>query len=195
MMRVSVESRNWMTIMEPRKVSTLWNHVLKDMELAAGYVEQLYESDQNRSPPSSEASSKRVGQSSVAMRQNYLQGSTFGDNFLTNIDKLFSDSVDLFGKIEFKANSVLAAIVTLLLKNFTESLRLKTFSKNGYQQVQVDVEFIRIHFWKYCAEKTLNTLLEDIHASVHHRCPNPVAMEPSVIQNLVLKKSEQIPDA
>jgi hypothetical protein len=44
---------------------------------------------------------------------------------------------------EFKRNYVLNEIVKRTLKSFDESVRYLTFSKYGYQQIQVDTNYLQ----------------------------------------------------
>ena len=58
-------------------------------------------------------------------------------SLLTNIQKLFSERVDIFGPVEFSRTSVITGIVKIALKTLMECVRLKTFGKYGFQQLQV----------------------------------------------------------
>lgn len=72
---------------------------------------------------------------------------------MSNIDKLFSDNIEIFGAVEFKKASILTAIIKIVIKTTSESLRLCTFSRAGYQQIQVDLEFLRVHFWRFVTDE------------------------------------------
>ena len=99
---------------------------------------------------------------------------------MNNIDKLFSDSIEIFGAVEFKKASIVTAILKIIVKvphfvalffpksfgsnvclplclfvlqTSSESLRLCTFSRSGFQQIQVDIEFLRVHFWKFVTDE------------------------------------------
>ena len=45
--------------------------------------------------------------------------------------------------IDSNANSILTFISKIALKSFIESVRLCTFNRNGFQQIQVDVYYLR----------------------------------------------------
>ncbi len=42
MLRKSLETRNWVAMKEPRRVSKLWEQILEDMDILDGEVTQLY---------------------------------------------------------------------------------------------------------------------------------------------------------
>ena len=67
----------------------------------------------------------------------FLFSSTMDNSLLSNIQKLFSERVDVFGPVEFSRSSVLTGIIKITLKTLLECVRLKTFGKFGLQQLQV----------------------------------------------------------
>lgn len=103
------------------------------------------------------------------------------------IDSLFSEKVDIYGKIyPENRNGVLQAILKIILKTFMEIVRLRTFHRNGFQQIQVDVEFIRLNFWRFVSnEKQVNGFLDEIIQSTMGRSKDPVLMEFSVIEKIL----------
>lgn len=81
-----------------------------------------------------------------------------------------------------------------------ECVRLKTFSKYGLQQIQVDTHYLQLYLWRFVADEKYNRficfiivelirlfcslvhfLLDEILGSAVHRCLEPVLMEPSVV--------------
>lgn len=64
-----------------------------------------------------------------------------------------------------------------------ESVRLRTLSRFGLQQVQVDVHFLRTFLWSYVAdEQVLNVLLDEVVTSASVRCCDPELMEQRVVE-------------
>jgi hypothetical protein len=63
-----------------------------------------------------------------------------------------------------------------------ECVRLKTFSKYGLQQIQVDTHYLQLYLWRFVADENLvHFLLDEILGSAVHRCLEPILMEPSVV--------------
>lgn len=80
------------------------------------------------------------------------------------------------------------AIIKITLKTFIEITRLRTLSKSGYQQLQVDVEFARVQLWRLVAseEKLVNSMLDEVMAAAGARCTEPSAsMESSVVEKIL----------
>ena len=98
-------------------------------------------------------SSRTAGSRRGEASRGHAKVNPLGDQFLSNIDKLFSDNIEIFGAVEFKKASILTAIIKIIVKTTSESLRLCTFSRTGFQQIQVDIEFLRVHFWRFAADE------------------------------------------
>lgn len=79
--------------------------------------------------------------------------------------------------------SVLTGIIKISLKTLLECVRLRTFGRYGLQQVQVDCHFLQLYLWRFVADEELvHLLLDEVVASAALRCPDPVPMEPSVVE-------------
>lgn len=79
--------------------------------------------------------------------------------------------------------SVLTGIIKISLKTLLECVRLRTFGRFGLQQVQVDCHFLQLYLWRFVADEELvHLLLDEVVASAALRCPDPVPMEPSVVE-------------
>lgn len=68
---------------------------------------------------------------------------------MTNIQKLFAEKIEIFSPVEFSKISVLTGIVKITLKTLLECVRLKTFSKYGLQQIQVDCHYLQLYLWRF----------------------------------------------
>lgn len=69
------------------------------------------------------------------------------------------------------------------LQTLLESVRLRTFSRFGLQQVQVDAHYLRTYLWSYVAdEHVLNVLLDEVVTSASVRSIEPELMEQRVVE-------------
>lgn len=68
--------------------------------------------------------------------------------FMTNISKLFSDKIDIFSEVDASRASIMTGIIKIVLKTLLECVRLRTFSKYGLQQVQVDTHYLQMYLWR-----------------------------------------------
>jgi len=59
---------------------------------------------------------------------------------------LFSYKLQLFGRIEFDRAPILSAVVKLTIKTFLEYIRKSTFGKNGFKQIQINVNQLKSIF-------------------------------------------------
>jgi hypothetical protein len=190
MSRKSVETRDWMSVVEPRSVRSVMKRMVEDLTVIDGQVGDLYE-EGNRVERSSDSSrrtfstaSARQGKQATVSYNNY--SSNFIDqSLMSNIQKLFSEKMEIFSAVEFCKLSILTAIVKIALKSLVECVRMCTFSKYGLQQVQVDAFYLQMFLWKFVSDENLiHNLLDEVISSATARCIDPVLMEISVVEKI-----------
>ncbi|KAJ3117038.1 Vacuolar protein sorting-associated protein 51 [Phlyctochytrium bullatum] len=100
-----------------------------------------------------------------------------------DIGKLFVDKVDFYGPVPVSRCAILNAVARILLKTYCEELkyRLITLSRQKYQLVQVDAEYLRLSLVKpmFCVsedESVLVTLAEELVATAERRSVDPVSL-------------------
>ncbi|RWS28273.1 vacuolar protein sorting-associated protein 51-like protein [Leptotrombidium deliense] len=186
MIKKSVETRDWLSTVEPRSVRSVMKRVVEDISDIDAQVSQIYE-EGNRTDRSSESSKNRRNMSGVASKSfNKSNWSTYSagsldNSIISNIQKLFSEKIEIFSSVEFSKLSVVSGIIKIGLKTFLECVRLATFSRFGLQQVQVDAYYLQTHLWCFVTDENfVHSLLEEVLVSAVHRCLDPVMMEPSV---------------
>ncbi|KAG0173427.1 Vacuolar protein sorting-associated protein 51 [Apophysomyces sp. BC1034] len=74
------------------------------------------------------------------------------NDLMNNIDKLFADRVDIYGHTDPTPIGVCSGLVRVTLKAFHETVREMRLSSGTYQQLQFDVEYLRIYLWSYAGE-------------------------------------------
>ena len=103
----------------------------------------------------------------------------------SNIQKMFNERIEIFSAVEFSKVSILTGVVKIALKTLLECVRLRTFSRYGFQQIQVDCQYLNLYLWRFVSDENLVTfLLDEVMTSVVHRCFDPVPMENSVVDML-----------
>ncbi|KAK2496600.1 hypothetical protein MC885_004288, partial [Smutsia gigantea] len=174
MLRKSVETRDWLSTLEPRNVRAVMKRVVEDTTAIDVQVGLLYE-EGVRKAQSSDSSKRTFSVYSSSRQQgryapSYTPSAPMDTNLLSNIQKLFSERIDVFSPVEFN-------------KTLLECVRLRTFGRFGLQQVQVDCHFLQLYLWRFVADEELvHLLLDEVVASAALRCPDPVPMEPSVVE-------------
>uniref|UniRef100_A0A7E4VM06 Vacuolar protein sorting-associated protein 51 homolog n=1 Tax=Panagrellus redivivus TaxID=6233 RepID=A0A7E4VM06_PANRE len=114
------------------------------------------------------------------------------DNMSTSSWLIVSSSIYDF-VIDFKQESVLAAVIKIGLKSLVEHLRVNVYSRNGLQQMQVDCLFLRGKLWAHVSdEHVLNTLIDDIVSSVVIQCQQPVLLDPKVANEVCELSDKQM---
>ncbi|XP_077992479.1 vacuolar protein sorting-associated protein 51 homolog [Glandiceps talaboti] len=185
MLRKSVETRDWLNTIEPRNVRAVMKRVVEDITSIDSQVGFLYE-EGTRKAHSSDSSKRTFSYSAVRSKSrqvNYAPSNTMDTSLLSNIQKLFSERIEIFSAVEFSKVSVLTGIIKISLKTFLECVRLRTFGRFGLQQIQVDTHYLQLYLWRFVSDENLvHFLLDEIVGSAVHRCMDPVLMEASVIE-------------
>lgn len=184
MIRKSTDSRDWLTASEPRGVRPAIKRILEEITRVDSHAAQLYE-EGSRKDRSSDSSRRTHLSARMQQKSSWasLGPSQLDSSLLNNIQKLFSERIDLSGPVEANKVSIVMAIIKTCLKGFLECVRLKTFGKYGIQQVQVDCYYLQLFLWRFTSDENLvHSLLDEILSSSVQRCLEPVLMEPSVVE-------------
>eukprot|EP00850_Spirogloea_muscicola_P008006 SM000042S15273 [mRNA] locus=s42:26873:32783:+ [translate_table: standard] len=131
-----------------------------------------------------------------------------------DVAKLFAQKLELFKKLEdnqfvliclnisdtctlrlsdsrtvIPQASVVSTVVKLGLKSFQECVRLETFGKNGYRQIQLDMLYLRQPLRDCVDDSTVvDLLLDEVCAAAAERCFDPVPLDKSFAEAIVLDK-------
>ncbi|KAL7978338.1 hypothetical protein Chor_014877 [Crotalus horridus] len=167
MLRKSVETRDWISTIEPRNVRAVMKRVVEDATSIDVQVGLLYEEGVRKAQSSD--SSKRTF--SISRQQS---------RYAPSYTPRRIPSEFAHGGCPV---SVLTGIIKISLKTFLECVRLRTFGRFGLQQIQVDCYYLQLYLWRFVSDENLvHFLLDEIVGSTAHRCLDPVPMEQSVIE-------------
>jgi vacuolar protein sorting-associated protein 51 len=183
MIRRGVETPDWSVMKEPSDVRSAVELVAKEFYSFLREVSQVFplkEADTSNIPTT--ASQGDLSRYSLSTIQHLTGGP--------------KRTPIIGGIIEEDANSVLSGVTKIVLKSFVECVRLCTFNKYGYQQMQVDTSYMRIvleslHFDQ---ERLLERMLDDVSESTSWRCFEPVGMNAKVCVLADLLLFSHIPD-
>jgi len=208
MLRKSIMTTpSWLKVKEPRDVRV--GIVLDDITKMAQEINQVFSSPTASAATAGATSSPTPIQSlqpgttqprvrSPTPTSGYQPPSSAGGSVRknpsvgTNLGTLFDKKVNIFAPVDFNANSVIIGIINIGLKTMYECVRLRTFGRNGYQQIQVDLYFMKIVFWSIVGKNTtIDQLLDEVERSVVERCIDPIPMEQVIITKLCESKLEE----
>lgn len=187
MLSKSVETRDWLNTVEPRSVRAVMKRVVEEITCIDRQVGELYEegsrkarsSDSSRRTRFSSSHSKR----SLAFGRSWANSGGMNTSLASNIQKMFNEKIEIFSPVECSKISVLTGVVKIALKTLLECVRLRTFSRFGFQQMQVDGHYLNLYLWRFVSDENLVTfLLDEVMTSAVHRCCDPVPMEQSVVE-------------
>jgi hypothetical protein len=71
-----------------------------------------------------------------------------------------------------------------------EEIRLHTFGAKGFQQIQVDAEYLRLALSDFFHDKTmLNNLINQVLSSAYKRCVDPKPVDGKMLETLLSEAS------
>eukprot|EP01130_Rhizamoeba_saxonica_P002263 TRINITY_DN12103_c0_g1_i1.p1 TRINITY_DN12103_c0_g1~~TRINITY_DN12103_c0_g1_i1.p1 ORF type:complete len:693 (-),score=139.84 TRINITY_DN12103_c0_g1_i1:17-1843(-) len=169
MIRTAISTPNWLNRKEPRAVEMIIEMVLDEIRLLETHLSKLF--------PDNMASRVDRGR-----RSN-----------VSSTELQFLKQLQFFGNVEFNGNAVLSAIIKICLKTFLECVRLTTLSDHGFQQIQVNIYFMRNRLNETASEPVLNNLLDEIYTCASERSLDPIPLDDEIVSKIceeALQKSK-----
>ncbi|XP_004494421.1 vacuolar protein sorting-associated protein 51 homolog [Cicer arietinum] len=184
---------NWIKHKEPREVHMFVDLFLQELKVIGNEVKEIlpqgiqkhHRTDSNGSSALSRSNSlpeERLSRSNTqkGRSQQLLE---------THLAKLFKQKVEIFTKVEYTQESVIMTMVKLCLKSLQEYVRLQTFNRSGFQQIQLDIQFLRTPLKEIVEdEATMDFLLDEVIVAATERCLDPVLLEPPILDKLIRAK-------
>ncbi|KAI4349737.1 hypothetical protein L6164_010297 [Bauhinia variegata] len=183
---------NWVKHKEPREVHMFVDLFLQELEDTCSEAKQILP-EGNRKHRRTDSNGSSVSSRSNPLREEKLSRSNTqqarSQLLETHLAKLFKQKVEIFTKVEYTQDSVVTAIVKLCLKSLQEFVRLQTFNRSGFQQIQLDVQFLRNPLReKVEDEAAMDFLLDEVIVAAAERCLDPVPLERPILDKLMLAK-------
>ncbi|KAG8477608.1 hypothetical protein CXB51_030181 [Gossypium anomalum] len=193
LLRKRFTTPNWVKHKEPREVHMFVDLFLQELKAVDSEVKQILpegllrkhqRSDSNGSTNSSRSNAlldDRMSRSNTQKARSQL--------LETHLAKLFKQKIEIFTKVEYTQESVETTIVKLCLKSLQEYVRLQTFNRSGFQQIQLDIHFLRTLLKENIeAEEAIDFLLDEVIVAASERCLDPIHLEPPILDKLVQVK-------
>ncbi|WJX85154.1 hypothetical protein P8452_67652 [Trifolium repens] len=186
---------NWVKHKEPREVHMFVDLFLQELRVIGKEVnETLPKGMQKHHRADSTCSSNLSLSRSNSIPDEMLSRSNTqkGRNqqyFETHLAKLFKQKVEIFTKVEYTQESVLMTMAKLCLKSLQEFVRLQTFNRSGFQQIQLDIQFLRTPLKEIVEdEATIDFLLDEVIVAAAERCLDPITLELPILDKLIRAK-------
>ncbi|KAH6563083.1 hypothetical protein BASA62_008742 [Batrachochytrium salamandrivorans] len=97
------------------------------------------------------------------------------ESLLNDIDKLFEERIEYLPNIiDLNSSSAMNSIIKMTVKCFIEQIRISVFQTSAFQQIQIDLAYIRAQFWVYMTDaQILISLTETCLQNATQRCVAP----------------------
>ncbi|XP_057472846.1 vacuolar protein sorting-associated protein 51 homolog [Actinidia eriantha] len=208
--KISVLSRkrftapNWVKHKEPREVHMFVDLFLQELEAIGTEVKQILPQGLHRKHRRTDSNGSTNSSRSNPLRDDKILRSNTqrarSQLLETHLAKLFKQKMEIFTKVEHTQESVVTTIVKLCLKSLQEFVRLQTFNRSGFQQIQLDIQFLRTTLKETVEdEAAIDFLLDEVVVAAAERCLDPIPLEPPILDKLIqaklAKTSEQSPSS
>ncbi|KAL3649135.1 Vacuolar protein sorting-associated protein 51 [Castilleja foliolosa] len=190
---------NWVKHKEPREVHMFVDLLLQEFDEIRREVKQILPQGLNNKHRRTNSNGSTTSSRSNTLRDDRLSRSTTqkarSQLLESHLAKLFKQKMEIFTKIEHTQESVITTIVKLSLKSLQEFVRLQTFNRSGFQQIQLDIQFLKTSLKDIAEdEAAVDFLLDEVIVSSAERCLDPNPLEPAVLDRLVQAKLAKTSD-
>ncbi|CAN1308345.1 Vacuolar protein sorting-associated protein 51 homolog [Linum perenne] len=97
--------------------------------------------------------------------------------------------VHMFVDLFLQEDSVVTTILKLGLKSLQEFVRLQTLNRSGFQQIQLDIQFLRNPLKDLAEdEAAIDFLLDEVIVGASDRCLDPTPLELPILDKLIQAK-------
>merc|ERR1712190_295163 len=176
--RNSVQSRNWMTVREPRDPRLVVEMGLKGVHAFDAQLARIL--GDPRKPRAEDHHRRTLGR--------------FKNSMELEMERLWAKKLQVFAPIPFNRNGAIVGILRIAFKALYEYMREETFAKFGLQQIQVDCAFLAEvvrDFVEAEDASVLDSLLDEVVTSASQRCEDPVLMDAAVVEALCDEKKRK----
>uniref|UniRef100_A0A6N2MF57 Vacuolar protein sorting-associated protein 51 homolog n=1 Tax=Salix viminalis TaxID=40686 RepID=A0A6N2MF57_SALVM len=202
LLRKRFTTPNWFKHKEPREVHMFVDLFLQELEAVESEAKQILPHGVLRKHRRSESNGSSASSLSNSLRDDKMSRSNThrakSQLLEKHLAKLFKQKVEIFTKTEYTQESVVTTVVKLCLKSLQEFVRLQTFNRSGFQQIQLDVQFLRAALKEIVEdEAAVDFLLDEVIVGASERCLDPIPLEPPILDKLIqvklAKEKEQTP--
>ncbi|XP_076896228.1 vacuolar protein sorting-associated protein 51 homolog [Bidens hawaiensis] len=190
LLRKRLTTPNWVKHKEPREVHMFVDLFLQELGAVGSEVKQILPQGLTRRHSRTESNGSTSSSRNTTLRDNRSNTNRARSQLLeTHLAKLFKQKMEIFTKVEHTQESVMMTIVKRCLKSMQEFVRLHTFNRSGFQQIQLDMQYLRITLKDSTDdEAAVEFLLDEVIVAAAERCVDPSPLEPAILDRLVQAK-------
>ncbi|CAL5433451.1 unnamed protein product [Camellia sinensis] len=193
LLRKRFTTPNWVKHKEPREVHMFVDLFIQELEAIGTEVKQILPQGLHRKHSRTDSNGSTISSRSNPLRDDKMSRSSAqrarSQLLETHLAKLFKQKMEIFTKIEHTQESVVTTIVKLCLKSLQEFVRLQTFNRSGFQQIQLDIQFLRTTLKETVEdEAAIDFLFDEVVVAAAERCLDPIPLEPPILDKLIQAK-------
>ena len=136
----------------PQNVSEWCEAIINELDAVLRVLEQVFDDGENGSRHSETTSQRQSKTSSTSVLVQPAARPLRTLN-LARIDRIFSERVEVYGPVDFNKSSVMTTLTKSVVRGMTEEFRVSPIEKATYQQLQVDLAYLKQYLWPFCHDE------------------------------------------
>ena len=114
-------------------------------------------------------------------------------NVELEMERLFARKMKTVENLKFDIHSIIGSLAKITLKGLYEEIRLQEFSTGGYQQVEVDANFLGSCLsYNILEESLVSGYVQEIICSAACRCTLVESLQQTILESIVENKRNQM---
>lgn len=184
LVRKSMASPNWLDMKEPRDVRPVCDFILAELKVVESEVAQLMETERHSGAPRTPGPGAPGGGQPPADRTKAIS---------RNVAKLFQEKLKIFDEVEQTSQAVLLGVLKIALKSWVECVRLVTLGRAGYQQLQLDVHYMRPPLRAFAAANAdiVDSLLDEASSAAADRAVELQPLEQGTLDYILQNRQQR----
>jgi len=216
-----IRTPDWLNVGVPHTVRAMITTIVADVALMNSELGDLFkDSSKNDDSDNSSSHSGYPKGSSSAGNAGMSDGYNAHSMIAMNVMKIFDKKLGTFvirAPEKFTRASIMTEILKLTIKTFGECVRLCTFGKHGFQQMQLETHYLSTVWSAYSDDEKyvfrvvarfhsiiiytfcfiyhfysyISSLLQEVMYSTAERCIEPVPLEQNIVESLCQKSLDK----
>ena len=190
LVRTSMAAPDWLNLKEPRDVRPVCDFLLAELKVVNSEVAQLMTGPGDAAQAHAGGARGGAGAVRASLPAGGAGGKEGSKAIARNVAKLFQEKLKIFDEVEQTRDAVLLGALKVALKSWVECVRLVTLGRAGFQQLQLDVHYMRPALRAYAAASAdvVDTLLDEVATAAAERSIEPTPLEAGTLDYILASR-------
>lgn len=180
-------------VAEPSQVRPFAAEIIEYLAAVSKMVAKSSGEPVQQANANAQLSANNTIESNVRYSRKSSRRSGSSSNVHLDIERMFADNIKTLSTVQFTGESVALGVLKIVLKSIFELLRETTLNKFGFQQIEVDIFFLRSVLPVLLQDVSVaNSMLTRIMSIASDRCLDPTPLEANTVDQLCRARRQQL---